>query len=477
MRTCKHRNYSPRLVTCLTALAAAVLAAGCPSNGDDNPDAGGDVSLADVQGLFAQRCAGSTCHVDFTTAAPGANMDLRAAALCSSVIGVPSEEVPDMPRVVRGDASASYLPCKLDPDCARLPDRAEFMPPGAALAASERDLVVRWINADAPGCPTPEEDVTAPIFAGAKSATPLAQAARIEWDAAADDVTAAADIVYLVYQASASGDQDFTTPALETAPGATSATVTGLDVATEYFFVARARDAAGNVDTNTAEVQATTLDVNDTTAPTFAGAATGTAIGTSAVQLTWLAASDDVSPADDIVYNVYMAETSGEQDLDTPTLTTPAGATGALVTDRGLRAGVQYFFVVRAEDRAGNEDTNTEEIAVTTEDAIIFAEDIEPIFFNNCASADCHDSDEPEEGMDLTQGNVHASLVNTSAIQCMDEERQRVAPDSPDDSYVVDKLTGVDLCFGDQMPKVGNPLSDAEIELIRQWIAAGAPNN
>src|SRR5690606_13330041 len=113
MRTCKHWKCSPGFLTCLIALAAAALAAGCGSSDGGGPDAG-VVSLVDVQDLFAQRCAGSACHVDFTTSEPAGNMDLRAAALCASVIDVPSEEVPSRRRVVRGDPDASYLACKLD---------------------------------------------------------------------------------------------------------------------------------------------------------------------------------------------------------------------------------------------------------------------------------------------------------------------------------------------------------------------------
>jgi hypothetical protein len=44
-------------------------------------------------------------------------------------------------------------------------------------------------------------------------------------------------------------------------------------------------------------------------------------------------------------------------------------------------------------------------------------------------------------------------------------------------SYLVNKLTGVDLCAGTQMPKAGSSLSLSEIDLVRGWICNGAPNN
>jgi hypothetical protein len=40
----------------------------------------------------------------------------------------------------------------------------------------------------------------------------------------------------------------------------------------------------------------------------------------------------------------------------------------------------------------------------------------------------------------------------------------------------MDKMMGVDLCSGTAMPKLGS-LPSAELEIIANWICAGAPNN
>jgi len=51
----------------------------------------------------------------------------------------------------------------------------------------------------------------------------------------------------------------------------------------------------------------------------------------------------------------------------------------------------------------------------------------------------------------------------------------RVVPGDPDHSLLYQKLAGHPPC-GDPMPSTG-PLSAAQIELVRSWIAAGANND
>ena len=43
--------------------------------------------------------------------------------------------------------------------------------------------------------------------------------------------------------------------------------------------------------------------------------------------------------------------------------------------------------------------------------------------------------------------------------------------------YLINKLTGVDMCAGSVMPKAGGELPKAQIDLIRTSICQGAPNN
>jgi hypothetical protein len=75
--------------------------------------------------------------------------------------------------------------------------------------------------------------------------------------------------------------------------------------------------------------------------------------------LTWAAATDPVTPSSQIVYDIFVATAPGGEDYVTPTYTTSAGAT-SFTTPAAPRTGALYF-VVRARNAAGHEDTNTVE--------------------------------------------------------------------------------------------------------------------
>ncbi len=100
-----------------------------------------------------------------------------------------------------------------------------------------------------------------PTFAGLVSATTCVagpaggQMARytLRWEHATDNVTRPKKIVYDVYQSSAPGGEDFTTATYTTAPGATSFVTPPLPADKDVYFVVRARDKAGNRDSNTVE--------------------------------------------------------------------------------------------------------------------------------------------------------------------------------------------------------------------------------
>ncbi len=88
----------------------------------------------------------------------------------------------------------------------------------------------------------------------------------------------------------------------------------------------------------------------------------------------------------------------------------------------------------------------------------------------------CHGGSAPSAGMSLEPGQAYASLVNHASGE--KPSLMRVLPGDPENSYLVQKLRGDAGIVGLRMPRNGPPyLTDAEIELVKQWIQAGAQNN
>ncbi|MHB8690406.1 MAG: hypothetical protein ACYDHH_04105 [Solirubrobacteraceae bacterium] len=106
----------------------------------------------------------------------------------------------------------------------------------------------------------------------------------------------------------------------------------------------------------------------DTTPPTFAGLQSAFACTpgpqrpgqTTPFTLTWQAATDDVTPSSQIVYDVYLATAAGGENFAQPTWTTGPGVTSYRTP--GLASHGSFYFVVRSRDQAGNEDHNTVEV-------------------------------------------------------------------------------------------------------------------
>ena len=139
-----------------------------------------------------------------------------------------------------------------------------------------------------------------------------------------------------------------------TTPGYTDTTAAGT-----YFYRVTAEDAAGNVGPASNEASATVT--TDTTAPSAPTGLARTVTG-STVNLSWAASSDDVGVAR---YNVHRGTSPGF----TPTAGNRIGQpTAAAFADTGLGTGT-YYYVVTAEDAAGNVSTASAEISATVADA------------------------------------------------------------------------------------------------------------
>ena len=210
---------------------------------------------------------------------------------------------------------------------------------------------------------TPATDAVAPTFAGLTAATTGGSGAiDLRWSAATDDKSAGAAISYLVFLSDTPGGEDFSAPSLITYPGMTAATVTGLPHASQArYFVVRARDAAGNFDTNTVEQSA--QPGPDTVAPTFGGCLSALTTSALTIAVSWNPASDDTSAPANLTYDIFASPTSGKEDFNQP-FATVKGSDVAVIT--ALTPLTRYYFVCRAKDEAANEDQNVVEVSATT---------------------------------------------------------------------------------------------------------------
>lgn len=97
-----------------------------------------------------------------------------------------------------------------------------------------------------------------------------------------------------------------------------------------------------------------------------------------------------------------------------------------------------------------------------TRRSVDFGRDIQPIFAKRCFA--CHGPDKGEGGLRLNQRDT--------ALAELDSGNHAVAPGQPEQSELWRRITAADEA--ERMPPEGQPLTAAQIELVRQWIAQGA---
>ncbi len=105
------------------------------------------------------------------------------------------------------------------------------------------------------------------------------------------------------------------------------------------------------------------------------------------------------------------------------------------------------------------------------------AANVQPIFNANCAVPGCHTGTSPEQGMNLSAGVSHSNIVGVASNE---SALFRVKAGDPDSSYLVHKIQGTQGTVGgsgSRMPLARSALSTDNINMIRDWISAGALNN
>ena len=109
--------------------------------------------------------------------------------------------------------------------------------------------------------------------------------------------------------------------------------------------------------------------------------------------------------------------------------------------------------------------------------AVTFERLQDEIFTPRCATPFCHGQQTASGGLVLEAGAAFDALVG--ALPTIEAARAggmlRVDPGAPANSFLLFKLTEPSSrTYGARMPLIGTPLGDAEIELLRAWILAGA---
>jgi hypothetical protein len=376
------------------------------------------------------------------------------------------------------------------PDAVSAPGATSLTVHGLALAGATYYVVVRAVDA-AGNVDTSLEDVIeksgmsgtddiSPVFGGCTSAVGIdAQSIAVSWASATDNSTPAAQIAYDVYAATTQGGQDFTHPTqtFMASAGATPLTgglVGGLDSDTAYYLVCRARDLSGNEDQNIFARVATTAI--DSSPPKFAGVSGNQSVTATTVELFWnMPATDNETPTSEIVYVAYQATASGAEiygDGGAPVATSTPGAMSMTIT--GLTPDTTYYWVVRAEDRAGNIEADLIETTATT--PVSFSQNVAPIFGQHCAISGCHVPGNPPVGLVLVPAQAYSFIVSVYSKEYTPDFR--VAPGDSADSYLYLKVTGT-ASVGTQMPPPStlDSLSSTELGFIQTWIDQGAANN
>lgn len=123
---------------------------------------------------------------------------------------------------------------------------------------------------------------------------------------------------------------------------------------------------------------------------------------------------------------------------------------------------------------ACNGDDGTDTGGDTAAEAATFTRVKDEILTPSCGLSTCHAAP-TTNGMELVAGEEHAALVNVPSLVATGEIL--VIPGDADGSYVVLKLEDAVGIVQNPMPSPFGGLSPALIQLMRDWIDAGALDN
>lgn len=141
-------------------------------------------------------------------------------------------------------------------------------------------------------------------------------------------------------------------------------------------------------------------------------------------------------------------------------------------TDPGM-----YEVVFTATDEHGLADPTPDSrfITVVPQQLTLFDRVQNEIFTPSCANPGCHSTGTQRSGLDLSQGNSHADTVNVPSEE--QPSLDRIEPFSALGSYLWLKVIDDESISGVRMPLGGDPLPQSKLDLLRDWILAGAPED
>jgi hypothetical protein len=94
-----------------------------------------------------------------------------------------------------------------------------------------------------------------------------------------------------------------------------------------------------------------------------------------------------------------------------------------------------------------------------------------------CTESGCHSGARPAANIDLFGTDYTRLWAEMVGVPATCGPLPLVEPGDPAGSYLMSKLTDVGICSGTPMPKRGDLLSTAEIDIVRRWICQGALDN
>ncbi len=181
-------------------------------------------------------------------------------------------------------------------------------------------------------------DTTAPSQPVGLAGSVVGSTVNLSWTASSDNVGVSR---YNLHRGTSAG---FTPSVANRIAQPTGPSYADTGLATgSYFYKVTAEDAAGNISAASNEATATVADATPPTAPSSLAAS----VGGSTVNLSWVAATDNVGVSR---YNLHRGTTSGFAPSPANRIAQPTGLSYA---DPSVAPG-SYFYKLTAEDAAGN---------------------------------------------------------------------------------------------------------------------------